>query len=63
MNILRYTSPDENFEYGYPYSNALLQSRLIIMTHKGVHRQMKCDVMNAIKLFLTVYCSILTLSH
>ena len=22
--ILRYTSPNENFEYGYPHSNALL---------------------------------------
>ena len=22
--IRRYTSPNENFEYGYPYSNALL---------------------------------------
>ena len=23
--IRRYTSPNENFEYGYPHSNALLQ--------------------------------------
>ena len=28
MYIQRYTSPDENFECGYPHSNALLQSRL-----------------------------------
>ena len=26
--IRRYTSTSENFEYGYPHSNALLQSRL-----------------------------------
>ena len=26
--IRQYTSPNENFEYGYPHSNALLQSRL-----------------------------------
>ena len=26
--IRRYTSPNENFEYGYPHSNALLQFRL-----------------------------------
>ena len=26
--IRRYTSPNENFEYGYPHSNALLQSHL-----------------------------------
>ena len=27
MYIWRYTSPNDNFEYGYPHSNALLQSR------------------------------------
>ena len=26
--IRLYTSPNENFEYGYPHSNALLQFRL-----------------------------------
>ena len=26
--IRRYTSPNENFEYGYPHSNTLLQSCL-----------------------------------
>ena len=26
--IRRFTSPNENFEYGYPHSNALLQFRL-----------------------------------
>ena len=26
--IRRYTSPNENFEYGYPHSNALLQFEL-----------------------------------
>ena len=26
--IRRYTSPNDNFEYGYPHSNALLQSHL-----------------------------------
>ena len=28
MYIRRYTSPNENFEYGYPRSNALLQFEL-----------------------------------
>ena len=28
--IRRYTSPNENFEYGYPHSNALLQFRLAL---------------------------------
>ena len=26
--IRQYTSPNESFEYGYPYSNAFLQFRL-----------------------------------
>ena len=34
----RYASPNENFEYGYPHSNALLQFRLKLERcnlHKG----------------------------
>ena len=58
MYIRQYTSPNENFEYGYLYSNALLQSHLKLercKPHKAVRHRMKCDVMNDIKLFLTVY--------
>ena len=40
--IRRYTSPNENFEYGYPHSNALLQFRLKF-------------VINDVKLFPAVY--------
>ena len=56
--IRRYTSPNENFEYGYPHSNTLLQSRLKFdrcKPHKAARRPTKCDVINDVKLFLTVY--------
>ena len=78
--IRRYTSPKENFEYGYLHSNALLQFRLDFMQFKsvanpkgvqGVHSNppppnlckphnaarhpRKCDVINDVKLFPTVY--------
>ena len=56
--IRRYTSPNENFEYGYPHSNALLQSCLKLescKSHKAAPRPTKCDVINDVKVFLTVY--------
>ena len=56
--IRRYTSPNENFEYGYPHSNALLQFRLKLegcMPHDVICHTMKCCVINDIKLFPTVY--------
>ena len=56
-NIQRYTSPNENFEYGYSYSNALQQFELKLehcKPLKAAHHLMKCDVINDNKLFLTV---------
>ena len=47
--IRRYTSPNENFEYGYPYSNALLQFELKLercKPHKAARNPTKCDVIN-----------------
>ena len=52
--IRRYTSPNENFEYGYPHSNALLKKEHC-KPDKATCRQTKCDVINDVKLFLTVY--------
>ena len=52
--IQRYTSPNENFEYGLPNSNALLQFRLKLercKPHKTARHRRKCDF----KLFGTVY--------
>ena len=56
--IRRYTSPNENFEYGYPHSNALLQFhlKLSVASRTNVARHpTKCDVINDVKLFPTVY--------
>ena len=56
--IRRYTSLKENFEYGYPHSNALLQFRLKLESckpHNAARHPRKCDVINDIKLFPTVY--------
>ena len=69
--IRRYTSPNENYEYGYPHSNALLQSRLKFercKAHKAERRPKSCDVINDVKLFPTeyrrIYCrKFLTLSN
>ena len=72
--IRRYTSPNANFEYGYPHSNVLLQSRLKLercKLHKAAQRRAssnKNDVINDVKLFPPVYrriyCrKILTLSN
>ena len=58
MYIQRYTSPNENFEYSYPHSNALLQFGLKLehcKSHKAAHHPTKCDVINDVKLFPTVY--------
>ena len=69
--IQQFTSPNENFEYGYPHSNSLMQSCLKLerfKRHRATHHQMKCDVINDVKLFSTVYrriysCKFLTLSN
>ena len=67
----RYTSRNENFEYVYPHSIVLLQSRRKLercKLHKVARCPRKCHVINDVKLFLTVYrriyCSTcLTLSN
>ena len=46
------------FEYGYPHSNALLQFHLKLercKPHKVAHHPTKCDIIDNVKLFLTVY--------
>ena len=56
--IRRYTSPNENFEYGCPHSNALLQFCLKFehcKPHKAARHRKKCDVINDGKLLATVY--------
>ena len=69
--IKRYTSPNENFEYGYPHSNVLLQFELQLercKSHEAARHPRKCDVINDVKLFPAVYLRIycrkyLTLSN
>ena len=56
--IRRYTSPNENFEYGYPHSNALLQFRLRFERCKPrntARHPTKYDEINDFKLFPAVY--------
>ena len=56
--IRRYTSPSENFEYGYPNSNALLLFWLESerrKPHKAARHPRKCNVINDVKLFPAVY--------
>ena len=56
--IRRYTSPNENFEYGYPKSNALLQFRLRFDRCKPrntARHPTKYDVINDVKLFPALY--------
>ena len=56
--IRRYTSPNENFEYGYPHSNALLQFDLKLercKPYKAARHPTKDDVIDDVKLFPTVY--------
>ena len=46
------------FEYGYPHSYALLQFRLELerwKPHKAARHSTRCDVINDVKLFPTVY--------
>ena len=57
----RYTSPNENVEYSYPHSNALLQFRLRLERCKlhnhdnAACHPTKCDVINDVKMFPAVY--------
>ena len=44
-------SPNENFEYDNPYSNALLQFGVL----QAACHSMICDVINEVKLFPSVY--------
>ena len=53
----------ENFEYSYPNSNALLQSRLKLERRNKAHVVQKCDLINDVKLFPTVHRNFLTLSN
>ena len=58
LYIRRYTSANENFEYGYPHSNAFLQFRLKMernKPHKAARHSTKCDVTDDGQLFPTVY--------
>ena len=63
--------PNENFEYGYPHSIALLQFECKLercKPHKAARHPTKCDLIIDVKLFPTVYCRIycrkfLTLSN
>ena len=58
MYIWRYTSTNENFAYGYPHFNALLQFELKLercKPHKPARHPTKCDVINDFNLFRTVY--------
>ena len=55
--IQGYTSPNDNFEYGYPNSNANLQSHPKLeccKLHKAARHPMKCEVIND-TLFPIVY--------
>ena len=52
------TSPNENFEYGYPHSNALLQSRLKLehcKPHKAACNPTKYNVIHDVKIISTVF--------
>ena len=56
--IRRYTSPNENFEYGYSHSNAVLQFRLKFECCKprnAARHQTKYDIINDVKMFPAVY--------
>ena len=57
--ISEHISEDENFEYGYPHSNALLQICLKLehncKLHNAARHPPKCDEINGVKLFPTVY--------
>ena len=56
--IRRFTSTNDNFEYCYPHSNALLQFELKLercKPNKVARHPTKCDVINDDKLYPTVY--------
>ena len=56
--IPRFTSPNQNFECSYPHSNVLLQFRLKLKgckPHNAACHPTKLDMINDVKLFLTVY--------
>ena len=58
MYIRLYTSLNENFEYGYPILMHFLQFHLELKhskRHIVVSHPMKCDVINDVKQFPTVY--------
>ena len=64
--IPRDTSSNENYEYGYPHSSALLQSRLKLEPRgalQDAHHPTKFDKINDIKLFPTVYHRIYSISQ
>ena len=53
-----YTSPYENFEFGYPHSYTLLQfcpKLARCKPYNASRHPMKCDVISEVKLFLTEY--------
>ena len=63
--ILRYTSPNEPFEYGYPHSNAFLHLLTIIPFFsliaglQAACHPTKCDLINDIicfRQFIPEYC-------
>ena len=61
-----YISPNEKFEYGYPHSNALQQSRLKLeryKPHKATINPAKCGIINDVKLFRTVYYRKYSICH
>ena len=61
--IGQFTSPNENFEYGYPHSNAFLQVLLKLERcnpHKAARHPTICNVINDVKLFPTVMQDILS---
>ena len=56
--IQRYTSPNENVEYGYPQFNTFPQVRLKLEQcnqHVAAHHPTICDLINGVKLFMTIY--------
>ena len=57
-DFLRCASPNVNFEYDYPHSNALLQFPLKLeccKPQKAARHSTKCAVINDVKIFPTVY--------
>ena len=57
-SVWLYTSPDENFEYSYLHSNAILQFILKFercKPHNAASHPTKCYVINNVKRFPAVY--------